>query len=408
MPFTSIVMPYKENCKTEGEIMTKFKIARMYFAGGEKQNDIAKNIKCHKNTVGTIIKHCRASSNPDIWAHLKTNGHISLAELNRLFNFLKPCSRRPKTNKRSLAGKNKETILEKFRRLNYGPKRLFRHLGRQGYDTDGIYTFGRIKGVYRQEKLKVRKVRTANGERRALYNYEEIGAFEHLQYDTKFVADQHSLPPEIYRRFKNALDLPQYQWTIADAKTKTRFLAWSHSLSSFLGFKFLEFVIVWLRAHGIQEKINIQLDGGAEFCSGSERKLKVWNEQLAEYNIHIKDTSGVKWKQNLIERTHRTDDEEFYCPRGEYIKTKDDFFLEAQNWIIYYNNRINDGIGLCGLSPQEKLQRLGICEAKQICNFPCLILEDFFKPFQIFFNTELNQRSLCQKSQNVLTPYQNF
>ena len=405
MPFSSIVMPYKENCKAEGEIMTKFKIARMYFAQGEKQKDIAENIKCHFNTVGAIIKQCQANPDPTIRPYLRTNKHISQEELNHLFNFLKRGSRRPKTNKRSLRGKEQKIIFKKFKDLNYGCKRLFRHLKRQGYDTQKVYTLGRVKGVYRREKFKVKKVRTANRERRALYNYEQIGAFEHLQYDTKTIADKHSLPQEIYWKFKNDKTLPKYQWTIIDAKTKIKFLAWSYSLNSFLGFKFLEFAIVWLRAHGIQAQINIQLDGGAEFCSGSKRKLKAWNELLSKYNVHLKDTEGAKWKQNLIEGTHRTDDEEFYCPRGEFIKSKSDFFIEAQTWIVYYNNRTNDGIGLGGLPPQKKLEELGIYQAKQICNFPCLILEDFFKPFQIFFNTDLSQRSLCQKSQNVLTPY---
>lgn len=117
-------------------------------------------------------------------------------------------------------------------------KRIFRHLKRQGYDTENIYTLGKIKGVYKRKKLKRKKVRTANGERRALYNYEEIGAFEYLQYDTKKVTDKHALPLEIYSKFKEKDYLPEYQWTIIDAKTKTKFLAWSYSLSSFFGLKF--------------------------------------------------------------------------------------------------------------------------------------------------------------------------
>ncbi len=75
-------------------------------------------------------------------------------------------------------------------------------------------------------------------------------------------------------------------------------------------------------------KINIQFDGGSEFCSMSKRKVKDWNEKLKEYNVNVYDTGGIKWKQNLVERTRRTDDEEFYCPQGELINTKGDFILE--------------------------------------------------------------------------------
>ena len=147
------------------------------------------------------------------------------------------------------------------------------------------------------------------------------------------------------------------------------------------------------------------MDMGSEFYSGSKRKQKKWNDHFEKYDAYVYDTEGIKWKQNLVERSHRIDDEEFYCPRGKFMNTKDTFFLEAQFWIIYYNNRSHSGIGMNGLSPKQKLRELGIINADKICNFPCLILEDFFLPFQSFFNIEIGQKNLPQKSQNVLTPY---
>ena len=389
-------MPYKQNCKVEGEVITKFKIARLYFFNKRSQREIAENIQCHYNTIGNIIKKCKLLRSAEVFYYLQSSEKLSGAKL-ELFNFLKSDSRRPKSNKRCLSGSNETLVLKKHTHLNYGPKRLFKHLNRQGYDTENTYTLAKIKGVYKRNGLKTKKIRTANGERRALYNYEQIQTFEYLQYDTKEIADKHSLPNKIYQKFKYQKDLPKYQWTIADAKTKTRFLAWSYELNSFFGLKFLEFVIIWLRSHNIRVKINIQVDGGTEFCSGSERKLKDWNERLSKYNVYVYDTQGIKWKQNLIERTHKTDDEEFYCPRGEFIQTKSDFLTEGQYWMIYQNHRSSEGIGMNGLSPKEKLYQLGIYNAEDICNFPCLILEDLFIPFRFFFNV--------QESQNVLTPY---
>ncbi len=400
MPFNSILMPYKQNCKIEGEIVTKLKIARLYFSSRKKQKEIAQNILCHGNTVNNIIKECKANladkKDGEAWHYLKTNQKIPLEKLS-LFNFFKHQSRKPKSNYRCLSGKNENLVLEKQSKLNYGPRRLFKYLKRQGYDMENIYTIAKIKGAYQRNKLQAKKIRTVNGERRPLYTYGEIEAFEYLQYDTKQIADQHSLPIEIYKKFKNSKKFPKYQWTIIDAKTKTRFLAWSHSLDSFFGLKFLEFVVCWLRAHNIRVKIHIQVDGGTEFCCGSKKKLKIWNEKLNKHNLEVYQTEGAKWKQNLVERSHRMDDEEFYCPRGEFIENKNDFLVEGQYWIVYQNQRGNEGIGLNGLSPKEKLEQLGIYNARQICNFPCLILEDFFMPFQLFFEP--------QKSQNVLTPY---
>ena len=169
--------------------------------------------------------------------------------------------------------------------------------------------------------------------------------------------------------------------------------------------EFLKLVVFWLRSHGIDTKINVQFDGGAEFCSMSKIKTEKWNKQLMPYNVHAYDHGGSKWRQNLVERTHRTDDEEFYCPKGGKINTKPIFIIEGQKWIIYYNNRSNDGIGMNGLSPVEKLKTLGIINAESICRFPCLILDDFYQHIFKTFHIAYHQNFLKQISQNVLTNY---
>jgi hypothetical protein len=400
-------MSYKENCKAEGEIMTKFKIARMFFAGGKKQRAIARHINCHHNTVNEIIRLCNGRDDPRIWDYLKTDKRINMIILADVFSFFKHGSRQPKNNKHKVDSKNEKIIIERHEKLHGGVKRIFKQLKREGLD-ENIFTIGKIKGVFKRKGLKVKKIRTANGERRALYNYAEIGAFEHMQYDTKEVLDMHALPVEIYEKFKNTPELPIYQWTIVDAKTKTRFLAWSYSRSSFFGYKFLLLVIMWLRSHGITTKINVQFDGGSEFCSMSKNKTEMWNNELKEYNVNVKDHGGAKWRQNLVERTHRTDDEEFYCPRGGRINSKSDFLIEGQKWIIYYNHRGSDGIGMNGLSPVEKLNILGVYNAEDICRFPCLILDDYYRDFIKIFNMKVQNIFLGQMSQNVLTSYRDM
>jgi hypothetical protein len=408
MFFSSIVMSYKENCKAEGEIMTKFKIARMYFAGAKKQIEISQYLNCHQNTINNIIKDCKQiKSNNEVWDYLNNSKlHISNDKLLELFSFLKHDSRRPKSHKLSIVkdSEAEKLIIDKFETKNYGVKRLFKHLKRQKYDQK-IYSLGKIKGVYKRKGFKTKKIRSANGERRPLYDYDEIEAFEFLQYDTKDILDMHAIPTDIYEKFQKSGQLPKIQWTIIDAKTKTRFLAWSYNRSSFFGFKFLEFTLNWLRAHNVQGRINIQMDMGAEFYSGSKRKQKEWNRYFKKYNCHVYDTEGVKWKQNIVERSHRIDDEEFYCPRGDKINNKTDFMVEGQFWIKYYNHRPSESIGLNGISPKEKLEELGVLNAEKICNFPCLILNDFFQPFVHFFNFVDKREILERKSKNVLTHY---
>ena len=408
MLFSSIIMSYKENCKAEGEVMTKFKIARMYFAGGKTQVDISHYLCCHQNTINNIIKACKQRGpSSEIWNYLNDSRlHIESKKLLRLFSFLKYESRCPKSHKLSIAKDSdaEKLIIDKFETKNYGAKRLFKHLRRQGYNQE-IYSLGKIKGLYKRKGFKTKKIRSANGERRSLYDYDEIEAFEFLQYDTKSILDMHAIPADIYEKFQNNGQLPKIQWTIVDAKTKTRFLAWSYYRSSFFGFKFLEFTLNWLRAHGVQGKINVQMDMGSEFYSGSKRKQEEWNEYFKRYDCYVYDTEGAKWKQNIVERSHRIDDEEFYCPRGNRIDTKTDFIIEGQFWIRYYNHRPSESIGLNGISPKEKLEKLGVLNAERICNFPCLILEDFFQPFMHFFDPRDEQEIPGEKSQNVLTPY---
>lgn len=407
MSLNSIVMSYKENCKVEGEIMTKFKIAKMFFFDKEKQKEIAEYLSCHGNTINKIIRSCKSKgSSSEVWEYLRHGKRINKDKLLEVFDFFKHESRKPLGNKRSISFGSKEEllILQKFNDDKYGVKRMFDHLKREGRDMEKL-SIGKIKGLYRKYGLKAKKVRTVNGERRSLYNYDLLGVFEELQYDVKVLADKHALPKDIYDKFKYSKRYPKYQWTIIDAKTRTRFLAYSFELNSFFGFKFLEYTIHWIRSHGVQSKINIQVDMGGEFYSGSKRKQRTWNSKLSKLNAYVYDTEGAKWKQNLVERSHRTDDEEFLCPRGSFMNSCSDFMLEAQFWIIYFNTRSHTRIGMKGLSPKKKLEECGIFNANRIINFPCLILDEFFKPLLDFF--EEVENLFFKKSQNVLTNYQN-
>ena len=401
MSLDSIVMPYKENCKLEGEILTKFKIAKAYFYQKIPQNEIAFSLSCHKNTINKVISACKNNAELKMWEYLKGDKKITVKELKKVFEFFKHKPRKPLGNKRSIQQGSKEEllILQKFVDKKYGAQRMFNHLKREGQDM-AMFTICKIKGVYRKYGLKSKRIRTANGERRALYNYDELGVFQEMQYDVKVLADKHSLPQDVYDKFKHFKSLPKYQWTIIDAKTKTRFLAYSYTISSFFGLKFLEYTIHWIRSHGILGKINTQVDMGMEFYSGSKRKQKVWNKRLKYLNAYVYDTEGAKWKQNIVERSHRTDDEEFLCPRGGFINGKSDFMTEAQFWILYFNNRGHTGIGMNGLSPKQKLEECGIFNADKIVNFPCLVLDDFFNPFMKFFESEK-----VEKSHYVLTDY---
>ena len=368
-----IIMAYKEQCKTEGEILTRIKIIRTVLSG-TSQKEAAAHWQCSKNTIGAIMEAYESLSEEQREL-LASNRSFTKEDVNR-FEGLGHQSRKPNGNKRSLSAVEEETILTIHKSIAIGPKRMHTHLKRSGKDM-AVYTLSKIKGCYKRNKLLVLKVRTRNKERRPLYDYTQLAAFEHLHMDTKHIADQHALPKEIYEKFKGNPDLPLYQWTIIDAKTRMRFLAYSRELNSFFGQRFLLFTILWLRAHSIQIHMNVLFDGGPEFCLASEKKLAQWQSFFSSYGVTVEQTNGDKVRQNLIERSHRPDDEEFYCPRGPFINSKTDFLIEAQSWQIYWNlERSHSGIGMHDMTPAEKLSSLGYTNASTIGTFPTLILED--------------------------------
>lgn len=400
-----IIMSYKEHCKHEGVTLTRLKIIRAVLSG-QSQTELASSWQCNKNTIGASMKLYHALPNEK--KQLIQQPSLTTMELAQLSE-LEHASRAPHTHRRTLRHEQEEVILRIHTEISFGPKRMYTHLKRQAEDMS-VYTLAKIKGCYKRHHLTVKKIRTKNGERRPLYDYAKIAAFEHLHYDVKHIADQHALPKEIYDLFVTHPDLPIYQWTIFDAKTRMRFLGYSHTTSSFFGQRFLLATIVWLRAHGIYTHSNVLFDGGAEFCSASERKLHDWQTFFGPYGVTVTQTRGDKVKQNNIERSHRSDDEEFYCPRGRFIKTKTDFLIEAQQWNIYWNNtRTHSGIE--EMTPSEKLTSLGYTNAFAIGRFPTFVLEDIHQELcrlPEVMKPLMKERGVGEVGvyQNVLTYYQ--
>src|SRR3989344_2016251 len=86
---------------------------------------------------------------------------------------------------------------------------------------------------------------------------------------------------------------------------------------------------------------------------------------------------GQSQENGFVERSHRTDDEEFYIPRLQTIKNNNQFFLEALNWQWYYNTkRSHTGEGMNDSTPYQKLQKQYCWIPKDICAFPPLLLDN--------------------------------
>jgi hypothetical protein len=158
-----------------------------------------------------------------------------------------------------------------------------------------------------------------------------------------------------------------------------RWLAYSNKINSTLGIEFLKIRIMFIRSLCVDGKMKIGFDGGTEFCSASERKLALRQEKLSILNVEVYQYDGSRdERKNLIERSHRTDDEEYYIPRSSKIKDRKSFLKESKGRFLYYNQyRDHSGIGMDGLTPYEKL-----CSFKTVLlphrflDFPILILDE--------------------------------
>ena len=174
--------------------------------------------------------------------------------------------------------------------------------------------------------------------------------------------------------------LPRYQWTFLEGRTRLRFLAWSHQPTLTNGLCFMAGVMLWLRAYGIRRRVIWQTDWGEEFGGSNPDKLQKLQEtyykplgaQLARIPKGRKEYNG------RVERSHRTDDEEFYIPFVGKVWTKAGLLKKGAGWVYYYNMvRPHYGAGMDGKPPFQKLPELGHNLPEEFASFPPVVLDTF-------------------------------
>lgn len=438
-------MSYKAQ-KKENELLTKLKIVKYYKKTELFMKDIAEKFHCHRNTVSNIINDFDSKIKQEDRNKL-LNKRLDKETIEELMKPIASKNTRPRSrHPRQATIKQEKKVVQIFNSyLRVGPKRMKRHLDRK-YSKPGNkhkrvselekslskLTLAQIKGIYKRNKLKLKKKRSSNGEVVHLYDYRKIAAFEYLHIDTKHILDKHSLPSEIYERFDKNDEIPKYEWNIIDAKSRFRFIAYSYNLTSEFGFKFLLSTIQFIRAvtNNKQQHITVFADNGQEFCGGSKRKEKEWNNILKLTNSHLESYhEGHDVRKNLIERSHKTDDSDFYVSRGFYIHDRDSFLKEARDYTYYFNAiRLHSGINMKGRTPTEVLKDNKVFQATKLLNFPTMILEeninmlrDVVSPVELkeflvrneipkvdqkeLVDLKSRFKFLVKNAQNVLTPY---
>jgi len=428
-------MNYKTYCKNNEILSIKLRIIISRIRDGTQIKDISCKYSMGRNTVTNIMNLYNKWASDELKNKIISWDHFLKEDIDRLCSFLLPNSRRPKSNCKQATADEEKKIITDFWKVKVWAKRLLTILKRKKEIWN--FTLAKVKWIYKRNDFRVQKVRTKNWETRSLYNYQKIWAFEDIHYDTKILADAKSLPADIYENLKYNEHLPIYEWNIIDVASRSRFIAYSRWKSSTFWLQFLVFTISHLRYCWITNHIRIHTDWGSEFFSWSERKQVDWNSVLKELDADI-DCYNPDWdiRKNLIERSHRSDDEEFLIPFWETMKTKEQFMIQAQEYSDYWNKlRSHSWKWMNGKTPREKLLSLWIHQADRILNFEVLHLDSNFYNLQQhlqFFLLQRDFKILKQKSswkedrkwhldlitkypnqilkdyaQNVLTYYQN-
>jgi len=231
-----------------------------------------------------------------------------------------------------------------------------------------------------------------------------LAVFEQMHFDTKHILDQKALPKQIYEKFLSYNWMPRYQWTFQDAKSRFRFLAYSRGINSEFGLKYLLFCLMYIRFlfNNWDTHIKIGMDQGIENCSGSKLKMDWWNQILelinaSGYQYHL----GNDINKNLIERSHKTDDAEFYVPRASHFKDKKSFLEEAAGFHHYFNFlRPHSGICMNNNTPFEMIKQTNFINTEKLMTFPIMILEDHIHTIRkttdiLLYNSELKHLD-CQ------------
>lgn len=245
-------------------------------------------------------------------------------------------SRSPHNRPNKTASEIEEKVVILKNKTNYGPLRLKSEL----METEGItLSHHTIRNIVRRNKnVKRKRNRLHKKSSRPFVDWYSARPFEVVQVDLKYVVDQKALSmKQINHIF--ACDLPIYQWGALDVNSRFKLIAYSSEKTWTNGLTWFLWVTSWLRSHGVRGEIIYTVDHGEEFGGKSWLKIVELRKLLSGFGARLIQNRLKHPEENAhLERSHRTDDEEFYIPRILSIKNRQEFYQEALNYLYYYNN----------------------------------------------------------------------
>lgn len=293
--------------------------------------------KAGRQAILQILKSCKG--NVSKTAHILgiTRSTVYKAIKKQKEENLNDCSRAPKRVANKTESSIEEKVIELKEKTNYGPLRLKEELFNQYGITLSHHT---LRNIIRRNRQKIKKKETTNRKRspRQFVDWYQAKPFEIVQIDLKYIIDQKALSMDQITHIY-AHNLPIYQWGAIDVNSRFKLIAYSMEKSWTNGLTWFLWVTSWLRSHGVTSNIVYTVDHGVEFGGDCWWKITELRHLLKGFGASVIQNQKKHPEQNAhLERSHRTDDEEFYLPRILSINNTQELYQEALNYLYYYNN----------------------------------------------------------------------
>ena len=268
---------------------------------------------------------------------------------------LKDRSRAPLHSPYKTPDKIEDKVVKAKNQTRLGPKRLSIYLKK--YEKIKV-PCGTIRHILRRNKSKLtyRFKAHRKAEKREFVDWYSAKPFEIVQVDLKFIRDRKALTKKQIIHLDH-YGIPNYQWGAIDVTSRLKLIAYSREKTWTNGLMFYLWVISWLRSHGVREKIVFTVDHGEEWGGKSWMKVRELRKLINGFGCKlIQNHKGHPEENAHLERSHRTDDEEFYIPRALKMKSEKDLLDEALGYIYYYNN-VREHSSLNYQTPYQHLKK---------------------------------------------------
>jgi transposase-like protein len=250
---------------------------------------------------------------------------------------LRDRSRAPKRQPGKTPARVEEKVIELKNKTHLGPERLSRYLK----EYEGVVVpAGTIRHILRRNKVRLEyglRRRPLKGKREFIDWY-SAKPFEIVQMDVKYIRDQKALSKAQIIHLDRC-QIPNFQWGAIDVNTRFKMIGYSRERTWTNGLCWYLWVISWLRSHGVKSQIAFTVDNGEEFGGRNWIKIRDLRKLISGFGCRlIQNHKGHAEENAHLERSHRTDDEEFYIPRIFQMNNETDLLNEAMGYMYYYDN----------------------------------------------------------------------